>query len=158
MDLMTDIAFSEALRPDAGSMRRFGSRPNAALAAAALGVPVLDVVVPVYNEEKALADSVHRLHRHLRDTFPYPVRITIADNASIDDTPRIAAELATELADVRIVRLEQKGRGRALHQVWSESDAAVLAYMDVDLSTDLAALAPLVAPLISGHSDLAIGT
>lgn len=158
MDLMTDIACSEALRPDAVSMRRFGSRPNAALAAAKLGVPVLDVVVPVYNEEVALADSVHRLHRHLRDTFPYPVRITIADNASIDDTPRIAAELATELTDVRVVRLEQKGRGRALHEVWSGSDAAVLAYMDVDLSTDLAALAPLVAPLISGHSDLAIGT
>ncbi len=56
------------------------------------------------------------------------------------------------------MRLEQKGRGRALHQVWSDSDAQVLAYMDVDLSTDLAALAPLVAPLISGHSDLAIGT
>jgi putative flippase GtrA len=155
---MTDIAFSEAIPTDAVSTRRFESRPNAALAAAALGVPVLDVVVPVYNEEKALADSVHRLHRHLLDTFPYPVRITIADNASVDDTPRIAAELATELADVRVVRLEQKGRGRALHQVWSESDAAVLAYMDVDLSTDLAALAPLVAPLISGHSDLAIGT
>ncbi|MDT5124707.1 MAG: hypothetical protein QOH54_351, partial [Mycobacterium sp.] len=143
---------------DIDRMRRFDSRPNAALAAAALGVPVLDVVVPVYNEEAALADSVHRLHRHLRDTFPYPVRITIADNASVDDTPRIAAELAAELADVRVVRLEQKGRGRALHQVWSDSDAAVLAYMDVDLSTDLAALAPLVAPLISGHSDLAIGT
>src|SRR4051794_22029685 len=158
MNVMTDIAFSEALRPDAVSTRRFGSRPNAALAAAELGVPVLDVVVPVYNEEAALADSVHRLHRHLRETFPYPVRITIADNASVDDTPRIAAALAAELSEVRVVRLEQKGRGRALHQVWSESDAAVLAYMDVDLSTDLAALAPLVAPLISGHSDLAIGT
>ena len=56
------------------------------------------------------------------------------------------------------MRLEQKGRGRALHAVWSASDAQVLAYMDVDLSTDLAALLPLVAPLLSGHSDLAIGT
>jgi putative flippase GtrA len=136
----------------------FGSRPNAALEARALGVPVLDVVIPVYNEQAALADSVHRLHRYLRDSFPYPVRITIADNASVDDTPRIAAQLAAELEDVRAVRLEQKGRGRALHQVWSESDAMVLAYMDVDLSTDLAAVAPLVAPLISGHSDLSIGT
>ncbi|MDT5012591.1 MAG: hypothetical protein QOH57_4208, partial [Mycobacterium sp.] len=85
-------------------------------------------------------------------------RITIADNASTDDTPRIAAQLARELPDVRVVRLEQKGRGRALHAVWSTSDSPVLAYMDVDLSTDLAALAPLVAPLISGHSDLAIGS
>ena len=154
---MTDLLLPDAL-PSVDQLRRFDSRPNAAIAAEALGVPVLDVVIPVYNEEAALADSVYRLHRHLRETFPYPVRITIADNASVDDTPRIAAELAAELIDVRAVRLEQKGRGRALHQVWSESDAPVLAYMDVDLSTDLAALAPLVAPLISGHSDLAIGT
>ncbi|MDT5397136.1 MAG: hypothetical protein QOK33_367 [Mycobacterium sp.] len=149
---MTDLALAPA------PALRFESRPNAALVARELGVPVLDVVVPVYNEQVALADSIHRLHRHLREDFPYPVRITIADNASIDDTPFIAAELAAELSDVRVVRLEQKGRGRALHQVWTDSDAQVLAYMDVDLSTDLAALAPLVAPLISGHSDLAIGT
>ena len=156
MGLMTDIA----LERDAGPARniRFEARPNAALAARQKGVPVLDVVVPVYNEEATLADSVYRLHRHLRDQFPFPARITIADNASVDDTARIAEELAAELDDVRVVRLEQKGRGRALHAVWSTSDAPVLAYMDVDLSTDLAALAPLVAPLISGHSDLAIGT
>jgi putative flippase GtrA len=152
MDPMTNLALAPA------TALRFESRPNAALVARELGVPVLDVVVPVYNEQVALADSIHRLHRHLREDFPYPVRITIADNASIDDTPFIAAELAAELSDVRVVRLEQKGRGRALHQVWTDSDAQVLAYMDVDLSTDLAALAPLVAPLISGHSDLAIGT
>ncbi|QVI29758.1 bifunctional glycosyltransferase family 2/GtrA family protein [Mycolicibacterium neoaurum] len=121
-------------------------------------VPVVDVVVPVYNEQAALQRSVRRLHQHLQDSFTFPVRITIADNASTDDTPRIAAELAAELPGVRVVRLEQKGRGRALHHVWSLSDAPVLAYMDVDLSTDLAAFAPLIASLISGHSDLAIGT
>jgi putative flippase GtrA len=138
--------------------RRFITRPNAAVAAQAAGVPVLDVVVPVYNEQVALPGSIRRLHRHLAESFPYPVQITIADNASIDDTPRVAAELAAELDNVRVVRLELKGRGRALHQVWSTSPSPVLAYMDVDLSTDLAALGPLVAPLISGHSDLAIGT
>jgi putative flippase GtrA len=154
-DMKDDVVLMEAA---VVSRPGFAPRPNAALEARALGVPVLDVVIPVYNEQAALADSVHRLHRYLRDSFPYPVRITIADNASIDDTPRIADELAAELDDVRVVRLEQKGRGRALHQVWSQSDAMVLVYMDVDLSTDLAAVAPLVAPLISGHSDLAIGT
>ena len=141
-----------------GSRTGFAPRPNAAIEARRLGVPVLDVVIPVYNEQAVLSESVHRLHRYLQDNFPYPVQITIADNASIDDTPRIAAALADELDEVRTVRLELKGRGRALHQVWTESDAMVLAYMDVDLSTDLAAVAPLVAPLISGHSDLAIGT
>jgi putative flippase GtrA len=122
------------------------------------GRPVLDVVIPVYNEEHDLGPCVRRLHAYLTEHFPYPFRITVADNASIDATPRIAAELADEFIEVASVRLEQKGRGRALRAVWSASDAAVLAYMDVDLSTDLAALLPLVAPLISGHSDLAIGS
>lgn len=120
--------------------------------------PVLDVVVPVYNEETDLEPCVRRLHAHLDDDFPYTFRITIADNASVDSTPQVAEQLASELAEVRVVRLEQKGRGRALRHVWSTSDSPVLAYLDVDLSTDLAALAPLVAPLISGHSDVAIGS
>jgi putative flippase GtrA len=154
MGVMTDTILERA----APQRIHFESRPNAAVIARAAGVPVLDVVVPVYNEQAALADSVHRLHRHLREHFPFSARITIADNASDDDTARIAAELDAELDNVRVVRLAEKGRGRALHAVWSASDAPVLAYMDVDLSTDLAALAPLVAPLISGHSDLAIGT
>jgi putative flippase GtrA len=125
---------------------------------AATGHVVLDVVVPVYNEETDLEPSVRRLDAHLAMHFPYSYRITIADNASTDATPAIARALAGKIPAVASVRLEEKGRGRALRTVWGASDAAVLAYCDVDLSTDLAALLPLVAPLISGHSDLAIGT
>ncbi|MFD5713280.1 glycosyltransferase [Streptomyces pharetrae] len=120
--------------------------------------PVLDVAVPVFDEEADLEPSVRRLHAHLRATFPYPFRITVVDNASTDRTPRIAARLAAELPEVEWLRLTEKGRGRALRAAWSRSPAPVLAYMDVDLSTGLAALLPLVAPLISGHSDIAIGT
>jgi putative flippase GtrA len=119
---------------------------------------VLDVVIPVYNEEADLAPCVRRLHEHLATTFPYPFQITIADNASTDRTLDVARGLAGELHTVRVTHLSEKGRGRALHAAWSRSTAPVLAYMDVDLSTDLAALLPLVAPLISGHSDLAIGS
>ena len=120
--------------------------------------PVLDVVVPVYNEEADLEPSVRRLHAYLSAEFPYPFRITIADNASVDATPAIATGLAAQLPEVESLRMPEKGRGRALRAAWTASDAQVLAYCDVDLSTDLAALLPLVAPLISGHSDLAIGT
>ncbi|WP_422741505.1 glycosyltransferase [Micromonospora sp. WMMD754] len=119
---------------------------------------VLDVVVPVYNEEADLGPCVRRLHAHLTAHFPYPFRITVADNASVDGTRAVAEALAAELPGVEVVHLAEKGRGRALRAAWSASPAPVLAYMDVDLSTDLAALLPLVAPLISGHSDLAIGT
>ncbi|WP_242910490.1 bifunctional glycosyltransferase family 2/GtrA family protein [Actinomadura terrae] len=119
---------------------------------------LVEIVIPVYNEERVLAASVERLHAYLAATFPYPFRITIADNASTDATWRVAVDLAARLPHVHAARLERKGRGRALRHVWSTSDADVVAYMDVDLSTDLDAFLPLVAPLLSGHSDLAIGS
>jgi len=126
--------------------------------AIAPGGPVLDLVIPVYNEEAGLEGSVRAVRAYLDHCFPYPARLTIADNASTDGTLAIARGLAQELPGVRVVHLPAKGRGRALREVWLGSDAQVLAYMDVDLSTDLSALLPLVAPLVSGHSHLAIGT
>ncbi|NUS72619.1 MAG: bifunctional glycosyltransferase family 2/GtrA family protein [Corynebacteriales bacterium] len=120
--------------------------------------PVLDVTIPVYNEEATLAACVRRLHDYLSEHVPYTFRITIADNASTDSTGWIAGALAGDLPDVAVVRLDRKGRGGALREVWSTSNAQVLAYMDVDLSTDLSGLLPLIAPLMSGHSDIAIGT
>jgi len=123
-----------------------------------MSVLQVDIVVPVRNEERDLAPSVRRLVGYLRAGFPFTARVTIADNGSNDGTWAIADRLAREYDEVRAVRMEEPGRGRALRAIWSQSDAEVLAYMDVDLSTDLNALLPLVAPLVSGHSDLAIGT
>jgi putative flippase GtrA len=119
---------------------------------------LIDIVVPVYNEAADLERSVRELDTYLSAALPYSYRITIADNASRDETWLIAERLASTLPHVVAVHLDQKGRGRALKQVWLASDADVVAYMDVDLSTDLAAVLPLVAPLVSGHSDVAIGT
>jgi len=134
------------------------SAPALAPVGVAHGAAVLDVVVPVYNEEVDLGPSVRRLHAYLTGAFPYTFRITIADNASTDGTLAVAHALAAELPGVAVLHLERKGRGGALRTAWSASESAVLAYVDVDLSTDLAALLPLVAPLISGHSDVAIGS
>ena len=104
--------------------------------------PRVEIVVPVFNEERDLGRSVRRLLAYLLTPFPFTFRITIADNASTDGTWAIASGLAERLPNVSAVRVSEKGRGRALHQVWSKSHATVLAYMDVDLSTDLAALMP----------------
>jgi putative flippase GtrA len=120
--------------------------------------PEVDVVVPVFDEEVALSRSIQRLHRYLTDSFPFSWRIVIADNASCDATLSIAHQLAWELPGVAVVHLGERGRGRALRAAWSASAAEVVCYMDVDLSTDLRALLPLVAPLLSGHSDVAIGS
>jgi glycosyltransferase involved in cell wall biosynthesis len=118
----------------------------------------LEIVIPVYNEERALAASTRKVHRYLSDGMPFSWQITLADNASDDATPEIACALAAAMDRVRVLRLEEKGRGRALRAAWSGSHARVVAYMDVDLSTDLCALLPLISPLLSRHSEVAIGT
>ena len=118
----------------------------------------VEIVIPVHNEHLALEGSVRMLHGYLSATFPFSWQITIADNASTDGTLQIARRLMYELPRVGAMHLPAKGRGRALRTAWSVSRAEVLAYMDVDLSTDLNGVLPLVAPVLSGHSDLAIGT
>ena len=148
--------------PDAGGMSTTAGTSTTAtlMVEPSLGRRTADVeiIVPVYNEQQDLAVSVARLHTYLSRNFPLSWLITVADNASTDSTWAIACRLARELDGVRALHLAQKGRGRALRTAWLASKASVVAYMDVDLSTDLDALLPLVAPLITGHSDVAIGS
>lgn len=118
----------------------------------------VEIVIPVYNEERALPGCVRTLHRYLAEGFPLDWRITVVDNASTDRTYQVARELAATYPRVHVLRLDRKGRGLALRTAWAASTADVVAYMDVDLSTGLDALLPLVAPLLSGHSDIAIGS
>ena len=118
----------------------------------------VEVVVPVYNEEKALPQSIPALCAYLETYFPYRWSVVIADNASTDATPAVAEGLASSYPGVCVLHLEEKGRGRALKAAWLASEADVVAYMDVDLSTNLWSFLPLVAPLATGHSDVAIGS
>jgi glycosyltransferase involved in cell wall biosynthesis len=134
-----------------------GSSP-AAVPATATPRPAVEIVIPVYNEQHVLAASVRTLRAHLKRRLHVPFRITIADNASTDRTLLVAERLAGELAEVAVLHLDEKGRGRALRAAWSASKADVVAYMDVDLSTDLDALGELLAPLLQGRGDIAIGS
>ncbi|MDU6478943.1 MAG: glycosyltransferase [Corynebacterium kroppenstedtii] len=118
----------------------------------------VEIVIPVYNEATSLPTSIPHLVESLSNLVPFTTTVTIADNASIDNTWIVAGELERQLPSVRRVHLDQKGRGRMLKKVWLESQCDVVAYMDVDLSTDLHALLPLLAPLVSDHSDIAIGS
>ncbi len=121
-------------------------------------VPDVEIVVPVFNEAHVLQESVWRLHRYLTEHLTVTWRVTIVDNASTDATFAVARGLEETLPDVAALHLDRKGRGHALKTAWGASPARVVAYLDVDLSTDLDGLSPLIAPLLSGHSDVAIGT
>ncbi|MCH8025724.1 MAG: glycosyltransferase family 2 protein [Chloroflexi bacterium] len=122
-------------------------------------MPQLDIVIPVYNEAHVLAGSIERLRSYLAETnFPYSRRIVVADNASTDRTLAVAQELAERFDDVAALHLPQKGRGRALRKAWLESDADAVSYMDVDLSTDVAALVPLARAVLEEGYDVASGS
>ncbi|MFD3166052.1 MULTISPECIES: dolichyl-phosphate beta-glucosyltransferase [Herpetosiphon] len=117
----------------------------------------VDIVIPVLNEEQQLEQSVLALRDFLQASCPYRWRIVVADNGSTDRTPQICHDLRSRFpGEVDFERLEQRGRGRALRTAWLKSNADVLCYMDVDLSTNLRALPPLLAALI--HSDYSLGT
>jgi glycosyltransferase involved in cell wall biosynthesis len=120
--------------------------------------PAVEIAIPVHNEQRVLAAGVRELHRYLMSEFTFAFQITIADNGSTDATLEIAEALARELTEVAVLHLEHKGRGRALRAAWSRSDADVVAYMDVDLSTGLSALEALLLPLLQVRGDITIGS
>jgi glycosyltransferase involved in cell wall biosynthesis len=117
------------------------------------------LVIPCYNEERVLAQSVEKLAAWCAAELPYAWRIVIADNASTDRTLDIAKQLADERPDeVGYVHLDQKGRGRALKRAWLDAQADAMCYMDVDLSTDLADIRPLLGAVVEGGYDIAYGS
>ena len=118
----------------------------------------IDIVVPVLNEEKILQKSITTLDEYMAKHLPYRYQITIADNGSQDKTPEIAKSLAEKHQSVQVVSLAERGRGRALKQVWQNSSADILAYMDVDLSTSLDDFLPMIQPLVAGEAGVAIGS
>lgn len=118
----------------------------------------VDVTLPVYNEAHVLERSVRALHAFLTDNLGHEWRILIADNGSTDGTYEVATQLVSELDSVAVVRIPEAGRGRALTRAWLASDAAVLSYMDIDLSTDIEALPRLVSLVADQGYDVAAGS
>jgi putative flippase GtrA len=153
LEMATPIG-SQALRPARDIFRV----PDPVQVSSEERVPVLDLAIPVFNEEHILEDSILRLRRYLDESFPVVTRICIVDNASTDGTWEVASRLAETIPGVVARRLARRGRGHALRSAWTASEAEIVAYMDVDLSTDLRSLLPLVAPLLSGGGDVAIGS
>ncbi|WP_449062003.1 glycosyltransferase [Planomonospora algeriensis] len=118
----------------------------------------VEIVIPVLNEERALPGCIRTVHRFLTDFFPLVWTVTIVDNGSTDSTWETAQRLSRTMTGVRARRLERRGKGIAVKTAWRDSGADIVAFMDVDLSTGLHALLPLVSAVASGHCEIAIGT
>lgn len=121
--------------------------------------PILvDLVIPVLNEAHVLEKSVNTVRSFLKEHMPYPCSIIIADNGSTDGTDRVARKLSDQFPDVTLLRLDVRGRGRALRQAWMQSTADIVCYTDVDLSTELAALPKVVKAIAEEGYDVATGS
>lgn len=118
----------------------------------------VDVVLPVLNEAHILETSVRALRARLDGLPQFDARVVIADNGSSDSTLQVAERLADSLPGVAVMHLTERGRGRALRRAWLASESDVVAYMDIDLSTDLAALGPMLELVAGGHADIAVGS
>jgi ubiquinone/menaquinone biosynthesis C-methylase UbiE/glycosyltransferase involved in cell wall biosynthesis len=118
----------------------------------------VDITIPVLNEEGSLVSSLTTLAAYLDTQCPYDWCVTVADNGSTDETFQLATAFAAVNPRTRVIRLEERGRGRALKQAWSTSTAEVVAYMDADLSTGLASLRPLLDPIVDGRCEVSIGS
>jgi hypothetical protein len=153
---MESAAGSVALRGGQHAARARGRRPAGTVARP--GPTQVEIVVPVYNEAHQLRERIETLRTFLDESLPFSTLVTIVDNGSTDGTALIAQRLASTLDGVQAMILTRKGRGHALRCAWEASAAEVVAYMDVDLSTSLTALMPLVASVLSGHGDVAVGT
>src|SRR5260370_38251942 len=116
--------------------------------------PFVNITIPVYNEERILAESIGKVVAFLASNFRYAHEIAIVDNASIDRTLQIARELQASHDRVHVLHLDEKGRGRAVKTAWNESKADILSCMDCDLSTDLAVFPPLIEAMIGGRFDM----
>ena len=117
-----------------------------------------DVVIPVLNEAHVLEKSVQTIRGYLQAHLPYEWRVLIVDNGSTDGTDQVGRRLAEQFEDVRYLHLNQRGRGRALRYAWTQSDADVVCYTDVDLSTELPALPKLINAILQEGYDLSTGS
>jgi len=123
-----------------------------------MGDPTVDITIPVLNEQEAIIPSLNVLCEYLSEGLSYDWSITVADNGSTDGTSDLASSFAMMNPRISVLRLEEPGKGRALKHAWSASRADVVAFMDVDLSTGLDSLRPLIDPILEGRCDLSIGS
>ena len=118
-----------------------------------------EIVIPVYNEEKTLEKNIVEILRFVSRLFDSnDFSLTIADNASNDNTESIGKMISKQYQEISYLRIERKGVGAALKEAWSKSKADVVGYMDLDMATKLSHIAEVKEIFDKGECDILYGS
>ena len=113
----------------------------------------LNIILPVYNEERRICRGVENTIRYLKSVGYSDYIITIVDNASHDSTKNLAEKLCLKYEPVHYMRLGEKGVGIAFKRGVEKNTCDVVGYMDIDLSTDIRHLGDVIK-IMSGDKDV----
>lgn len=118
----------------------------------------ISLVLPAHNEADKIRAAVRQTKQALAE-FSSSYEILIAEDGSTDGTADIANRVASADSSLRHIHSDMRlGRGKALNHAFKLAQGDILAYMDVDLSTDLSYLKPLINAIKEEQYDFATGS
>jgi glycosyltransferase involved in cell wall biosynthesis len=113
----------------------------------------ISVIMPVYNEEKFLLQSIARVRETSKDK-----EIIVVDDGSKDSTPKILKENAEKLNFQVFTHKKNSGKGAALRTGFKYASGEIIIINDADLEYDPKEHDKLVEPIIAGRADVVYGS
>ena len=120
--------------------------------------PDLSIIIPVFNEEHRLPQTLERISAFLA-AHSMRGEIIVVDDGSSDGTPAVTARSRAQMPDLRVVRHERNhGKGFSVRQGMLQARADIALFTDADLSTPIEEADKLIAAIQRDGYDGAIGS
>ncbi len=114
----------------------------------------LSVVIPVYNEERWLAELVRRVQ-----VVPIPKELILVNDFSTDGTPEILKQLEAKYDNIRVFHQPRNmGKGAALREGFKHCTGELVIVQDADWEYDPAEFPKLIQPIVDGKADVVVGS
>lgn len=119
-------------------------------------IPLVSVVIPAYNEERRLPQTLMRVSEYLA-TQTYPSEILVVDDGSSDNTTGVVEAFAVEHPTVKLIKNDHRGKGYTVRTGMLAAQGHIVLFSDADLSTPIEELEKLLPWFERGY-DIVIGS